>query len=254
MTRCPFDLSGRLALVVGATRGIGRGIAEGLAAAGADVIGTGIRVESLDGVKAAVVGCGRAFFGYPLNLDDPVAVGELPGLLARDGRVPDILVSSAGVIDRTPATDHSDERWDRVLRVDLTSHFRLAREFGRAMIERGSGKIIFVCSLLSLQGGINVPSYAAAKSGLLGLTRELANEWAPRGVNVNALIPGYIATDTTTALRQDGARNKAIVDRIPAGRWGTGADLAGAAVFLASDAAAYVHGTAITVDGGWMGR
>jgi len=158
------------------------------------------------------------------------------------------------MIHRAPATEHGDDDWDRVLQVDLTAPYVLAREVGRGMLERGSGKIIFTASLLSFQGGVNVVSYTAAKSAVVGVTRALANEWAGRGVNVNAIAPGYIATDNTQALRDHAARNQAILDRIPAGRWGRADDLAGATVFLASDAASYVHGTVLAVDGGWLGR
>jgi 2-deoxy-D-gluconate 3-dehydrogenase len=166
----------------------------------------------------------------------------------------DILVNNAGTIARAPAAQHSDADWDHVLSVDLTSQFTLTREVGRRMVERGHGKIVFTASLLSFQGGINVPGYAAAKSGLAGLTRALANEWAGRGVNVNAIVPGYVATDNTQALRDDPDRNAAILDRIPAGRWARPEDFGGIAVFLASAASDYVHGALIPVDGGWLGR
>jgi 2-deoxy-D-gluconate 3-dehydrogenase len=166
----------------------------------------------------------------------------------------DILVNNAGTIVRAPATEHTDEAWNHVLAVDLVSPFVLARELGREMVDRGQGKIIFLASMLSFQGGINVVSYTAAKSGVAGITRALANEWAGRGVNVNAIAPGYIATDNTQALQDDPVRDAAIISRIPAGRWGRPADIAGAAVFLASSAADYVHGTVLAVDGGWLAR
>jgi 2-deoxy-D-gluconate 3-dehydrogenase len=166
----------------------------------------------------------------------------------------DILVNNAGMISRHPAAEHGDEQWDRVLEVNLSSPFILARELGKQMVERQSGKIIFTASLLSFQGGITVPSYTASKSAIAGLTRALANEWANQGVNVNAIAPGYMETDNTEALRHDPVRSRAILERIPAGRWGTAKDIAGAAVFLASASADYIHGTVLTVDGGWMGR
>jgi 2-deoxy-D-gluconate 3-dehydrogenase len=163
-------------------------------------------------------------------------------------------VNNAGTIERAPALEHTDDQWDRVLEVDLTSQFVLTRRVGRDMVRRGSGKVVFTASLLSFQGGVNVASYAAAKSALAGLTKALANEWAPHGVNVNAIAPGYVATDNTQALRDDPARARSILERIPAGRWGRPADLGGAAVFLASAAADYVHGVVLPVDGGWLGR
>jgi 2-deoxy-D-gluconate 3-dehydrogenase len=187
------------------------------------------------------------------------AAGSLPipriwAISTRFGRWLDILVNNAGIIRRAPATQHSDEDWSQVLAVDLSAPFVLSRALGAAMTQRGGGKIIFTASMLSFQGGINVVSYAAAKSAIAGLTRALANEWAPLGVNVNAIAPGYFATDNTQALRDDPARSRSILDRIPAGRWGTPADLAGVTVFLASGAADYVHGAIIPVDGGWLAR
>jgi 2-dehydro-3-deoxy-D-gluconate 5-dehydrogenase len=168
--------------------------------------------------------------------------------------VVDILVNNAGMIMRTPAAQHPDEYWDKVLSINLDAPFILSREFGKEMLERGSGKILFTCSLLSFQGGINVPGYAASKGALASLVKALANEWASKGVNVNGIAPGYIATDNTEALRNDPERSKSILDRIPAGRWGETDDFKGPAVFLCSEAASYVHGTILTVDGGWMGR
>jgi 2-deoxy-D-gluconate 3-dehydrogenase len=251
----PFDLSGRLAVVTGARRGIGLAVADALAAAGADVVAVSAHLEPAGSeVERRVRGHGRAFTGYQVDFADRAAVTDLAARLEDGGRAVDILVNNAGTIVRAPAAAHTDEMWDEVIAVDLSAQFVLSRDVGRAMIARGRGKIIFMASLLSFQGGLNVPGYTAAKSGLLGLTRALANEWAPHGVNVNAIVPGYISTDNTRALRDDPSRNAAIVDRIPAGRWGRPGDLAGAAVFLASSAADYVHGTAIPVDGGWLGR
>ncbi|MFD7417315.1 SDR family oxidoreductase, partial [Kitasatospora purpeofusca] len=179
---------------------------------------------------------------------------DLGATLAGRERPVDILVNNAGTIRRAPAAEHTDADWDLVLQVNLSAQFALTRAVGASMVARGRGSIVFTASLLSFQGGITVPGYTAAKHGIAGLTKALANEWAPHGVNVNAIAPGYIATDNTRALQDDPARSRAILDRIPAGRWGSADDLAGAAVFLASDAAAYVHGTVLPVDGGWLGR
>ncbi|TDB71967.1 2-dehydro-3-deoxy-D-gluconate 5-dehydrogenase KduD [Micromonospora sp. KC721] len=251
----PFDLTGRLAVVTGARRGIGLAMADALAAAGADIIAVSAHLEATGSeVEKRVRGHGRAFIGYQVDLADRDALVALADRLEHDGRPVDILVNNAGIIKRTPAAHHSDQDWDEVIAVNLSAQFVLSREIGRRMVERGHGKIVFTASLLSFQGGINVPGYTAAKSGLVGLTRALANEWAGRGVNVNAIAPGYIATDNTQALRDDAARNAAILDRIPAGRWGRPDDLAGAVVFLASPASDYVNGAVIPVDGGWLGR
>jgi 2-deoxy-D-gluconate 3-dehydrogenase len=251
----PFDLTGRLAVVTGARRGIGRAIARALAGAGADIIGVSAHLEeSGSAVEQEVTAAGRAFEGLRADLGDPAAVRALGADLAGRDRPVDILVNNAGTIRRAPAERHGDADWELVLQVNLNAKFVLARALGGAMVTRGSGKIIFTASLLSFQGGINVPGYAAAKHGVTGLTKALANEWAPRGVNVNAIAPGYIATDNNQALRDDPARAAEILGRIPAGRWGAADDLAGAAVFLASDAAAYVHGTVLAVDGGWLAR
>jgi 2-deoxy-D-gluconate 3-dehydrogenase len=250
-----FDLTGRLAVVTGARRGIGRAMAQALAEAGADIIGVSANLEQAGSeVEKEVTAAGRSFEAIRADLADPAAVRELGDDLAGRRRPVDILVNNAGTIRRAPADRHSDADWDLVLQVNLTAQFVLARAVGGAMAARGHGKIIFTASLLSFQGGITVPGYTAAKHGVAGLTKALANEWAPRGVNVNAIAPGYIATDNTQALRDDRARSAAILDRIPAGRWGTATDLGGATVFLASDAAAYVHGAVLPVDGGWLGR
>jgi 2-dehydro-3-deoxy-D-gluconate 5-dehydrogenase len=250
-----FDLTGRLAVVTGARRGIGLAIAGALAGAGADIVAVSAQMEPDGGEAAhAVRARGRDCTVLRADLTDRAAVAGLAARLADWPRPVDILVNNAGTIARAPAAQHTDADWDRVLQVDLTSQFVLAREVGRAMLARGRGKIIFTASLLSFQGGINVPGYTAAKSGLAGLTRALANEWAAGGVNVNAIVPGYIATDNTAALREDPARGPAILGRIPAGRWGVPADFAGVAVFLASRASDYVHGALVPVDGGWLGR
>jgi 2-deoxy-D-gluconate 3-dehydrogenase len=250
-----FDLSGRLAVVTGARRGIGMAMAVALARAGADIVGVSANLEA-DGGKVAreVEAAGRRFTGLRADLGDRQAVTDLAARLNDLDAPVDILVNNAGSIARAPAAQHSDADWDRIIAVDLSSQFVLSREVGRGMVSRGRGKIIFTASLLSFQGGINVPGYTAAKSGIAGLTRALSNEWAAHGVQVNAIAPGYIATDNTEALRADAGRNAAILDRIPAGRWGLAEDLGGATVFLASSASDYVTGTVIPVDGGWLAR
>ncbi|WP_406067798.1 SDR family oxidoreductase [Micromonospora sp. NBC_01638] len=249
-----FDLSGRTAVVTGARRGIGLAMAEALALAGADIVGVSAQLEP-DGseVERRVRAAGRRFTGLRADLGDRAAVRRLAGDLIALGPV-DILVNNGGTIARTPAAEHPDEMWDHVIEVNLSSQFVLSREIGRTMVERGRGKIIFTASLLSFQGGVTVPGYAASKSGVAGLTKALANEWAAHGVNVNAIAPGYIATDNTQALRDDPDRNQAILARIPAGRWGRADDLGGATVFLASAASDYVNGIVLPVDGGWLGR
>jgi 2-deoxy-D-gluconate 3-dehydrogenase len=250
-----FSLHGRLAVVTGARRGIGLAIATALAEAGADIIGVSASLEPEGSeVQRAVEGAGRTFSAHRVDFADRAAVTGFAAELAGSQPPVDILVNNAGTIERAPAVDHSDEAWDRVIEVNLSSQFVLTREIGRTMVERGSGKVIFTASMLSFQGGVNVVGYTAAKSGIAGLTRALANEWASSGVNVNAIAPGYIATDNTEALRQDPARSGAILDRIPAARWGDARDMKGAAVFLASSASDYVHGAVIPVDGGWLGR
>jgi 2-deoxy-D-gluconate 3-dehydrogenase len=251
----PFDLTGRLAVVTGARRGIGRAMARALAEAGADVIGVSANLEETGSdVEQDVTGAGRAFEAIRADFADPAAVSALADDLARRERPVDILVNNAGTIRRAPAAEHPEDDWNLVLQVNLSAQFALAKAVGATMVRRGQGKIIFTASLLSFQGGITVPGYTAAKHGIAGLTKALANEWAAHGVNVNAIAPGYIATDNTRALRGDPLRSGAILDRIPAGRWGRAEDLAGATVFLASDAASYVHGTILPVDGGWLGR
>ncbi|WP_433438194.1 SDR family oxidoreductase [Nonomuraea sp. CA-141351] len=247
-----FDLHGRLAVVTGARRGIGRAMAEALAAAGADIIGVSAHLRADDEVADTVRRLGRSFEGRAVDFADRDAVLQLGAELAE--RAPDILVNNAGTIERAPAAEHPLTWWDRVVEVDLSSQFALTQLVARPMLERGRGKIVFTASMLSFQGGINVPGYTAAKSGIAGLTRALANEWAGRGVNVNAIAPGYIATDNTAALRDDPERSRSILERIPAGRWGRSDDIAGAAVFLSSAASDYVSGAIIPVDGGWLAR
>jgi 2-dehydro-3-deoxy-D-gluconate 5-dehydrogenase len=251
----PFDLTGRLAVVTGARRGIGRAMARALADAGADVIGVSATLEeSGSDIEKDVLEAGRSFEAIRTDLADPAAVADLGRNLTEHDRPVDILVNNAGTIRRAPAAEHPLEDWDLVLQVNLSAQFALSQAVGARMVARGQGKIIFTASLLSFQGGITVPGYTAAKHGVAGLTKALSNEWAARGVNVNAIAPGYIATDNTQALRDDPARSTSILERIPAGRWGSADDLGGAVVFLASDAASYVHGAILPVDGGWLGR
>ncbi|MFZ0626410.1 MAG: SDR family NAD(P)-dependent oxidoreductase [Acidimicrobiia bacterium] len=250
-----IDLSGKTALVTGARRGLGKAMAVGLARAGADVIAVSAAQEETGSeVQELVEAEGSTFIGRRCDLSDREALYNLIEWLGQTGQAIDILVSNAGTIIRRSATEHGDDEWDHVIEVNLSAPFILARELGRQMVERQSGKIIFTASLLSFQGGITVPGYTASKSGIAGLTRALANEWASHGVNVNAIAPGYMETDNTEALRNDPVRSTAILERIPAGRWGTADDMTGAAVFLASSASDYVHGTVLIVDGGWMGR
>ena len=250
-----FDLSGKTALVTGCKRGIGKAMAIGLAEAGADIIGVSASLEkSGSEVEREVKAQGRKFRAYQCDFKDRTALHDFIRQVNLDVPIVDILVNNAGNILRKPAAEHPDEYWDEIIEINLSAPFILAREFGKKMIDRSAGKIIFTASLLTFQGGITVPGYASSKGGIGSLTKALANEWAGKGVNVNAIAPGYIATDNTSALRSDEVRNASILSRIPAGRWGNADDLKGATVFLASPASDYVHGTIITVDGGWMGR
>lgn len=254
-TSNPFDLSNKTALVTGCKRGIGLAMAVGLAEAGADIIGVSASLESEGSdVGKAVSATGRKFTAYQCDFSDRQALYTFVEKVKSDQPPVDILVNNAGTILRKPAAEHPDEYWDKVIEVNLNSQFVLTREFGKDMVERGSGKVIFTASLLTYQGGITVPGYAASKGGIGQLTMAFANEWASKGVNVNAIAPGYIATDNTEALRNDPVRSEQILARIPAGRWGEPDDFKGPLVFLASDAARYVHGTVLLVDGGWMGR
>jgi 2-deoxy-D-gluconate 3-dehydrogenase len=249
-----FDLSGKLAVVTGARRGIGRAMALALAEAGADIVGVSANLEPGSDIEKDVTALGRSFEAIRTDFADQDAVVALGRELAARTRPVDILVNNAGTIRRAPAAEHPEADWNLVLQVNLTAQFALAQAVGAGMVERGRGKIIFTASLLSFQGGITVPGYTAAKHGVAGLTKALSNEWAARGVNVNAIAPGYIATDNTQALRDDPVRSAAILDRIPAGRWGRAEDLAGATVFLASEASDYVNGVVLPIDGGWLGR
>ena len=248
----PFDLTGKVAVVTGANTGIGQGIAVALAQAGADIVAVG-RTAPTE-TRAAVTGAGRVFLAVDADLATTEPIARIvEETLARFGRL-DILVNNAGMIRRADAIDFTEADWDAVMDVNLKSAFFLAQAAARPMLAQGAGKIINIASMLSFQGGIRVASYTASKSGLAGLTRLLANEWAAKGINVNAIAPGYFETNNTTALRADEDRSRDILARIPAGRWGKPSDLGGAAVFLASPASDYVHGTLLAVDGGWLAR
>lgn len=230
-------------------------MATALAEAGADIIGVSHDMDSnSENIKKAITDCGRKFTGYQADFGNRDSLYAFINKVKADFPVIDILLNNAGIIMRKPAAEHPDEYWDSVIEINQNAQFILTREIGKRMIERGYGKIIFTASMLTFQGGINVPGYTASKSAVGGLTKAFANEWASKGVNVNAIAPGYIATANTAALRADEERSDAILSRIPAGRWGQPEDFKGPAVFLASDAAAYVHGTVFTVDGGWMCR
>jgi len=249
-----FKLNGKVALVTGAGQGLGQGMALALAEAGADVAGLDRGPTTATG--AAVGALGRRYQEVVCDLGQATAAdlnAVVAGVVRELGRL-DILVNNAGIIRRTPAIDFSEADWDAVLQIDLRAAFFLAQAAARVMIPQGGGKIINIASMLSFQGGILVPSYTAAKSGLAGITRALANEWARHAINVNALAPGYMATENTAALRADAGRAPAILERIPTGRWGEPADLQGAVVFLASSASDYVQGAILPVDGGWLTR
>jgi len=250
-----FSLKGKVALVTGCKRGIGKSIALGLAEAGADIIGVSASLE-LEGsdIETEVKALGKNFTGYQCDFSDRDSLYAFIESVKADFPTIDILVNNAGTILRAPAAEHGDDLWDKVIDVNLNAQFILSREIGKEMVERGSGKIIFTASLLTFQGGITVPGYAASKGAIGQLVMALSNEWAGKGVNVNAIAPGYIDTDNTEGLRNDPERSAAILGRIPQGRWGQPEDFKGPAVFLASPAASYVNGTILTVDGGWMGR
>jgi 2-deoxy-D-gluconate 3-dehydrogenase len=249
----PFSLQGKVALVSGANTGLGQAMAIALAEAGADVAAVG-RTDPAD-TAAAVRAAGRRFHWVEASLDTTAPVPAIIETVERELGGIDVLVNNAGTIRRNDALDFSEEDWDAVMGVNLKTAFFLSQAVARRLVERKRpGKIVNIASMLSFQGGIRVASYTASKSGLLGLTRLLANEWAAHGINVNAIAPGYFATNNTAALRADEKRQREIVARIPAGRWGVPADLAGAVVFLASAASDYVHGTVLPVDGGWLAR
>lgn len=250
-----FSLQGKTALVTGCKRGIGKAMAIGLAEAGADIIGVSATLEkSGSAVERAVRAVGRNFKGYSCDLGDRESLYAFIKEVKSDFPIIDILINNAGTILRAPAVEHSDEYWDKVIEVNQTAQFILTREIGKEMVDRGSGKIVFTASLLTFQGGITVPGYAASKGAIGQMTMAFANEWAAKGVNVNAIAPGYISTDNTEALRNDPDRSASILARIPAGRWGNPEDFAGPVVFLCSEAASYMNGSVLLVDGGWMGR
>ena len=252
MSGNPFDLSGQTALVTGANVGLGQAIALALAEAGADIACVSRRAAPE--TKSLVEACGRSFLGIEADLGSIAPIADIVAQTKRDLGGLDILVNNAGIIRRADSIDFTEADWDDVIDVNLKSLFFLSQAAGRHMIAQGRGKIINIASMLSFQGGIRVPSYTASKSGLAGLTRLLANEWAAKGVNVNAIAPGYMSTDNTIQLREDAKRNAEILSRIPAGRWGEASDVGGAAVFLASRASNYVHGAILPVDGGWLAR
>lgn len=248
-----FSLAGKTAVVTGCDTGLGMGMALALAEAGANIVGASI-VEDYSEVKAAIEATGRSFTYHRVDISDRQALYAFINKVKAENERIDILVNNAGIIMRKPAAEHPDEYWDKVIDINLNAQFILGREFGKHMIEKGGGKIIFTCSLLSFQGGINVPGYTASKSAVAGLVRAFGNEWGSKGVCVNGIAPGYIATNNTQALREDPERSKSILDRIPVGRWGVPADFKGPVTFLASAASDYVNGTVLFVDGGWMAR
>ncbi|MFN8428846.1 MAG: SDR family oxidoreductase [Spirosomataceae bacterium] len=250
-----IDLKGKLALVTGCNKGIGKAMAEGLADAGADIIGVSASMPLGESpISESVKSFGRKFYPYQADFSDRKSLYAFIEKVKTEHPVIDILVNNSGTILRKPAAEHDDELWDKVIDINLNAQFILSREIGKEMISRGSGKIIFMASLLTFQGGITVPGYAASKGAIGSLIKALANEWAGKGVNVNGIAPGYIATDNTEALRNDPDRSASILGRIPAGRWGQPEDFKGPVVFLASSLSDYIHGTILTVDGGWMGR
>lgn len=249
-----FSLVGKRALVTGCRRGIGLGMAEALAEAGANIVGVSKSLEKGSEAEKLVKASGRDFKGYACDFSERKALYKFTKEVKSDFEQIDILVNNAGTIKRKPAKEYPDAYWDEIIEVNLNAQFVLAREFGKDMIKRGYGKIIFTASLLTFFGGITVPAYSASKGGIGQLTKALSNEWSKYGLNVNAIAPGYIVTDTTQTLREDKVRNQYILSRIPVGRWGTPEDLKGAVVFLASEASNYVCGSILTVDGGWTGR
>ncbi len=250
-----FRLDGKVALVTGARRGIGKAMALGLAEAGADIIAVSANLEKTGSeIEKEVTARGRAFAGYRCDFSNRDDLYRFIDQVTADHPAIDILVNNAGTVLREPAERHSDDYWDKIIDTNLSAQFILSREIGKRMLARGSGKIIFTASLLTFQGGITVPGYAASKGGAGQLTKALANEWAGRGVQVNAIAPGYVRTDVTEALQNDPERYRSILERIPAGRWGEIDDFKGPAVFLASAASDFVNGEILVVDGGWMGR
>ncbi len=250
-----FNLKGKTALVTGCRRGIGKAMALALAEAGADIIGVSATLEKHGSmVEQEVEGIGRKFKAYSCDFGNRDSLYEFIEVVKDDFPKIDILINNAGTILRAPAIEHSDEYWDKVIEVNQTAQFVLTREIGKEMVNRGEGKIVFTASLLTFQGGITVPSYAASKGAIGQMAMAFSNEWASKGVNVNAIAPGYISTDNTEALRSNEERSESILARIPAGRWGQPEDFKGPIVFLCSEASNYMNGTTMLVDGGWMGR
>jgi 2-deoxy-D-gluconate 3-dehydrogenase len=250
-----FRVDNKIALVTGCSSGIGMDIAIELAQSGADIIGVSNNLpESGSDVAKAVEAAGKKFYPYVADFSNRDSLYAFLKKVKADHSRIDIIINNAGHIMREPAATHSDEYWDLIININLDAQFIITRELGKRMVEQKYGKIVFTCSLLSFQGGINVPGYAASKGAVASLLKAFANEWAPHGITVNGVAPGYIATNNTTALRADADRSAAILARIPANRWGETSDLTGAYVFLSSPASDYVNGTIITVDGGWMGR
>ncbi len=247
-----FSLKGKKALVTGSSKGIGASIAQALAQAGADIVLVGRTKDSLEGTKSAIINIGRKVEIVLCDVSSADAITDAFSDIA--ALKVDILINNAGSISRAPAVEAQMEEWNRIIETNLNSVFQISQVCGRAMIAQGTGTIINIASLLSFQGGINVPAYTASKHGVAGVTKALANEWGSRGVTVNAIAPGYISTDNTAALRADADRNASILARIPIGRWGNPEDIAAVSVFLASPAARYINGEVLTVDGGWMGR
>jgi 2-dehydro-3-deoxy-D-gluconate 5-dehydrogenase len=249
-----FELTGKTALVTGCDTGLGQAMAIALAEAGADIVGAS-NVEAVIGgeTEKAVTALGRKYKAYVVDISNREGLYNFINEVKANHTI-DILINNAGMILRKPVAEHPDDWWDKVIAVNLDAQFILTREFGKEMIARGSGKVVFTCSLLSFQGGINVPGYTASKSAVAGLVKAFANEWGSKGVNINGIAPGYIATNNTQALREDPERSQAILSRIPAGRWGVGEDFKGPVVFLCSEASAYMNGHVMVVDGGWMAR
>lgn len=250
-----FNLEGKIALVTGCNRGIGKAMAEALAEAGANIIGVSSSL-ALSGseIENSIKVIGRKFKAYQCDFGNRQAVKQFTHKVLSENTRIDILVNNAGIILRQPAAEHADDLWDKVIDINLNSQFIISRDIGARMLEQGSGKIIFTASLLTFQGGVNVPGYAASKGAVGSLVKALSNEWASKGINVNAIAPGYVSTDNTEELRDSPERSNAILSRIPAARWGEPDDFKGPVVFLASKASDYVNGTILTVDGGWMGR
>jgi 2-dehydro-3-deoxy-D-gluconate 5-dehydrogenase len=249
-----FRVDNKIALVTGCSRGIGMDIAIELANAGADIIGVSNNLKADSNVAKAVEATGKKFYAYQADFSNRDSLYAFLNKVKEEHPRIDILINNAGHIMREPAATHSDEFWDTIININLDAQFIITRELGKRMVEQKFGKIVFTCSLLSFQGGINVPGYAASKGAVASLLKAFANEWAQHGITVNGVAPGYIATDNTTALRADPDRSASILARIPAARWGETSDLSGAYIFLSSPASDYVNGTIITVDGGWMGR